>query len=430
MSTRKSNWLQSRGDRPYNEELRTSPGHKRPPRPTLSSQTPRRARESHRLYLDNLKLWDCLALVRSDVSMSCQSAINLIFSLSNTDYLRAFPDSLQSINARFPGGVVRYDSLEEADEEDMRLREENIRLHAAVWVLRDNPGLHADSALAAIFRLSQEQFKDKFPFNYESDGVHNLRSSVAMRTHTTTERTETTVPMSNDRKENDDGSVDGHREEIVGRRCRSSSEKRNKDSKSQPHHLAPHRRSSSTWGREDFTSNWSPSSSPPRHPNMPDPPMTITQGVKSRLKAAHVTRLSKSGRNYQSKNGANDNRSCSNLDSIPKMASKRSPSAMGRIEGQPRDCVSGEDEESNWTEAMEEIEKCSAKLGLEVNGPHKNQNHGWRPTVTFAEPLEDKNKKKRHFLPIHPSLDNLNFIEKGPRHFMDQQRQFQCNTKM
>ena len=32
---------------------------------------------------------------------------------------------------------------------------------------------------------------------------------------------------------------------------------------------------------------------------------------------------------------------------------------MGRIEGQPRDCVSGEDEEfdtSNWTEAMEEID--------------------------------------------------------------------------
>ena len=40
--------------------------------------------------------------------MSCQSAINLVFGLSNTDYLRAFPDALSSLHARFPGGVVRY----------------------------------------------------------------------------------------------------------------------------------------------------------------------------------------------------------------------------------------------------------------------------------------------------------------------------------
>ncbi|GFN82558.1 hypothetical protein PoB_000906400 [Plakobranchus ocellatus] len=49
------------------------------------------AAENHRLYLDNMRLWDCLALFRTDPSLTCQGAINAIFTLDDNAYLRQFP---------------------------------------------------------------------------------------------------------------------------------------------------------------------------------------------------------------------------------------------------------------------------------------------------------------------------------------------------
>ncbi|GFR62509.1 hypothetical protein ElyMa_000131800 [Elysia marginata] len=120
------------------------------------------AAENRRLYVDNMRLWDCLALFRTDPSLTCQGAINTIFTLNDNEYLRQFPDTQQLLNTRFPGGLVHHRDELDAVSENNRLREENTRLHAAVWVLRDNPTLQADSTVAAVFRLSDAQFQRKF----------------------------------------------------------------------------------------------------------------------------------------------------------------------------------------------------------------------------------------------------------------------------
>ena len=49
------------------------------------------AAENRRLYLDNMRLWDCLALFRTDPCLTCQGAINTIFTLDDNEYLREFP---------------------------------------------------------------------------------------------------------------------------------------------------------------------------------------------------------------------------------------------------------------------------------------------------------------------------------------------------
>ena len=53
------------------------------------------AAENRRLYLDNMRLWDCLALFRTDPSLTCQGAINTIFTLNDNEYLRQFPGEFQ-----------------------------------------------------------------------------------------------------------------------------------------------------------------------------------------------------------------------------------------------------------------------------------------------------------------------------------------------
>ncbi|CAL1538225.1 unnamed protein product [Lymnaea stagnalis] len=118
--------------------------------------------ENRRLYMDNLRLWDCLTLIRSEPNLTCQNAINLVFSLRDNDYLISFPDTHQLMQLRFPNGVLYHHNLEDAKLENIKLKDENARLHAAVWVLRDNPSLQADSTVAAIFRLDEVQFQSKF----------------------------------------------------------------------------------------------------------------------------------------------------------------------------------------------------------------------------------------------------------------------------
>ncbi|RUS73452.1 hypothetical protein EGW08_018789 [Elysia chlorotica] len=120
------------------------------------------AAENRRLHLDNMRLWDCLALFRSDPSLTCQGAINTIFTLNDTEYLREFPDTQQLLDSRLPEGLGHHHNELDPASENNRLREENTRLHAAVWVLRDNPSLHADSTVAAVFRLNDAQFQRKF----------------------------------------------------------------------------------------------------------------------------------------------------------------------------------------------------------------------------------------------------------------------------
>ncbi|GFN82557.1 hypothetical protein PoB_000906300 [Plakobranchus ocellatus] len=63
---------------------------------------------------------------------------------------------------RLPRGMGYHRDEQDAVTENLRLKEENTRLQAAVWVLRDNPTLQADSTVAAIFRLSDAQFQKKF----------------------------------------------------------------------------------------------------------------------------------------------------------------------------------------------------------------------------------------------------------------------------
>ncbi|KAK6975798.1 hypothetical protein BgiMline_022182 [Biomphalaria glabrata] len=118
--------------------------------------------DNRRVYMDNLRLWDCLTLIRSDPSMSCQSAINLVFSLRDSEYLVSFPDTHQLMLLRYPSGFVSHTNIHDAQLENMRLKDENSRLHAAIWVLRDNPNLQPDSTVAAIFRLQESQFQAKF----------------------------------------------------------------------------------------------------------------------------------------------------------------------------------------------------------------------------------------------------------------------------
>ncbi|KAH9513815.1 hypothetical protein Btru_031468 [Bulinus truncatus] len=118
--------------------------------------------ENRRLYMDNLRLWDCLTLIRSDPSITCQSAINLVFGLRDSEYLISFPDTHQLMLLRYPTGFVSHTNIDDAKLENIRLKDENSRLHAAIWVLRDNPSLQADSTVAAIFRLDEPQFQSKF----------------------------------------------------------------------------------------------------------------------------------------------------------------------------------------------------------------------------------------------------------------------------
>ncbi|CAG5136857.1 unnamed protein product [Candidula unifasciata] len=139
--------------------------------------------------MDNLRLWDCLTLVRSDPTMTCQNAIKLVFSLDDDEYFRMFPDTRQLMLLMFPGGVVYHSSNEEAKIENARLKDENARLHAAVWVLRDNPSFQADSTVAAIFRLDEAQFQSKF----NSVNVATLEPPLAS--------TRNKVPYQNNNKE-------------------------------------------------------------------------------------------------------------------------------------------------------------------------------------------------------------------------------------
>ncbi|XP_005108901.1 uncharacterized protein LOC101852509 [Aplysia californica] len=347
-----------------------------------------------------------------DVSLSCQSAINLIFGLSNSEYLRAFPDALQSLHDRFPGGAVRYSDTEEAEMEDTRLREENIRLHAAVWVLRDNHGLQADSTLAAIFRLEEAKFKEKFPFDYESGGVGSLCSTGCPdyrnnnKTDKRTKRCHERPPVQLSKESGNKAvtSTSG------SRRSRSASAKQYTGYKTSQPLLLHQRRSNSMWGREDFTSNRTPSSPSWHRPlSTPDPP-------KKRGEAR--TACEPIARRFVQEGWAS---SCDN----PKEGGsfkmlKRSPSAAGRIEGQS--CADGCEFTSRqnpaWLKAMNELQHCSAKLGLEINGPHKGR-WGSRSRVakcvSFAEPLTDSHRHRQSSLDdIYCRPDQVNCTTRAP----------------
>ncbi|BFZ15226.1 hypothetical protein BsWGS_18265 [Bradybaena similaris] len=225
--------------------------------PGLASQW----EENRRLYMDNLRLWDCLTLVRSDPTVTCQNAIKLVFNLDDEEYFRMFPDTRQLMLLMFPGGVVFHSSSEESKMENARLKDENARLHAAVWVLRDNPTFQADSTVAAIFRLNEEQFQSKFhsvnvatlkhaPTNTPSKVPYrNKEKKQAIRTSLGLAHEPTmAVPLSNCPFKTGSFACD-KRGSKVGRQPRSQSmippSRRSQNSSVCTHH-------------QDFTSNWKP----------------------------------------------------------------------------------------------------------------------------------------------------------------------------
>ncbi|XP_059157865.1 uncharacterized protein LOC131942150 [Physella acuta] len=219
--------------------------------------------ENHHLYMDNLRLWDCLTLVRSEPSLGCQNAINLVFGLQENEYLISFPDTHQLMRTRFPNGMLYHNNAEETMLENSKLRDENARLHAAVWVLRDNPTLQADATVAAIFRLDEAQFQSKFHVEYDNLGTESLRSQDKAAYNTTSNKV---VLASLDLGADHNMAIQLTNQPIqVGhasaRRCRSASNRRHHGYRAPLSVIASRKRSGSALSQRNFTANWRPSPS-------------------------------------------------------------------------------------------------------------------------------------------------------------------------